>query len=136
MRYELNPPASPENVRSLRDQFPNLPSEYFEFLLRSDGGEGFLGIRPGYFQLWASHEVVHFSSMYQVTEYLPAYLAVGSSGGGELFILAVSGSPAGIFCIDPISLKSEDVVLVAPNFAAFVSQFGGDWNPDTEELKR
>lgn len=130
MRYELNPPASPENVRSLRAQFPNLPSEYFEFLLRSDGGEGFLGISPGYFRLWASHEVAHFSSEYQVTKYLPAYLAVGSNGGGELFILAVSGSPTGIFSIDANSLSSEDVFLVAPNFAAFVSQFGKDWNAD------
>jgi hypothetical protein len=49
--YELKGPAAEQAVSKLREQFPNLLPDYFSFLLRSDGGEGFVGIRLGYFAL-------------------------------------------------------------------------------------
>lgn len=51
MTYELKGPAAELALSKLREQFPNLPPDYFSFLLRSDGGEGFVGISPGYFGL-------------------------------------------------------------------------------------
>ena len=123
----LNSPASEAAVSTLRGQFPHLPSDYFEFLLRSDGGEGFLGISPGYFVIWSAHEVVQFTREYELHIYLPGYVCVGSSGGGELFVLPISGSPVGLFMVPAIGMAPDVVAIVAPTFSQFVAAFGGEW---------
>ena len=107
MRYELNPGASADGVASLRERFPNLPADYFSFLRHSDGGEGFVGVQPGYFQLWRATEVAQYSAESQVQEYLPGYLAVGSNGGGELYVFPISGSPPGIFMVPAIGMAAK-----------------------------
>ena len=66
MQYKLNPGGSAEDIAALRERFPQLPADYFSFLSQSDGGEGFLGLRPGYFQLWRASEVGQFSCEYEV----------------------------------------------------------------------
>jgi hypothetical protein len=124
VRYELNPPANSADVALLREQLPLLPADYFSFLLESDGGEGFVGVEPGYFQLWRANEVARCSSEYEVPKYLPGYVAVGSSGGGELFVFPVSGTPPGIFRVPAIGMAPAGVRRVARSFSAFVSEFG------------
>ena len=126
MRYALNPGATANDVAGLRDRFPQLPADYLSFLQQSDGGEGFVGIKPGYFQLWRAHEVARYSSEYEVHEYLPGYVAIGSNGGGELYVLPLSGWPSGIFMVPAIGMAPEAVQKVAPSFTAFVSEFGNE----------
>ena len=128
MMYTLNQAAPLEAVSALRKQFPHLPDDYFSFLLQSDGGEGFVGIEPGYFALWRASEVPRFSAEYEVPEYLPGYVAVGSSCGGELYVFPESGSPSGIFMVPAIGMSQEHVQLVAPTFSTFVLEFGKDWH--------
>ena len=122
--FTLAEPAVEDAVTDLRRQFPNLPAEYFAFLLSSNGGEGFLGISPGYAVLWGAQEVVPFSSEYEVQLYLPGYVAVGTSGGGDLLVFPFSGSPAGIFVVPAIGMAPDVVDLVAPSFSAFTAAFG------------
>jgi hypothetical protein len=127
--FTLAAPAAAEAVAALRGKFPNLPAEYFSFLHRSNGGEGFVGISPGYAVLWGAHEVAQFSSEYEVPIYLPGYVAVGTSGGGDLFVFPLAGSPAGIFAVPAIGMAPDVVDLVAPSFSAFAAVFGGNWQP-------
>ncbi len=124
LTYEFKEPASESAVSRLREQFPNLPSDYFSFLLRSDGGEGFVGVSPGYFALWSANEVAQFTSEYQLHKYLPGYVAVGSSGGGELYVFPVAGWPPGLFRVPAIGMAPDTVLLVARSFSAFVAEFG------------
>jgi hypothetical protein len=35
------------------------------------------------------------------------HVAVGSSGGGELYVLPISGSPSGIFMVPAIGMAQE-----------------------------
>lgn len=128
--YRLNPPATAEAVARLRAEFPSLPADYFSFLLRSDGGEGFVGISPGYFQLWSAHEISQVSAEYQLQIYLPGYVAIGSSGGGDLYVFPISGWPPGIFVVPAIGMELTYVDLVARSFDAFVEQFGKRWQHD------
>lgn len=125
----LNPPAQPKEVLKLRQQLPHLPPEYFEFLSRSNGGEGFLGISPGYFALWPAESVVTFTHEYELHVYLPGYVCIGSSGGGTLFVFSESGSPPGLFAVEAIGMEIEDLELVTPTFGEFVTAFGGEWVP-------
>ena len=93
--FTLAEPAAEDAVTDLRRRFPNLPAEYFSFLLGSNGGEGFLGISPGYAVLWGAQEVAQFSSEYEVQIYLPGYVAVGTSGGGRPFRVSSFGLACG-----------------------------------------
>lgn len=129
MQYKLNPGAAPDVVSKLRKEFPLLPEDYFQFLLQSDGGEGFVGVQPGYFALWQAHEVSECSSSYEVPKYLPGFMAIGSSGGGDLYVLSVSGRPPGLYLVPAIGMEPAVVELVTTTFSEFVSEFGNDWNP-------
>src|SRR5437773_5948579 len=81
-------PASETAIHGLcaRCDF-SLPQEYLAFLRYSNGGEGFLWIDPGYFQLWSAEEVADYNAGYNVQEFLPGYFAVGSNGGGEMLAI-------------------------------------------------
>jgi hypothetical protein len=83
---------------------------------------------PGYFALWRADEVAQFSAEYEVPKYLPDYVAIGTNGGGELYVFPVSGSPAGLFMVPAIGMEARYVQLVAPTFSHFVSEFGKDWH--------
>jgi hypothetical protein len=79
------PRSNNDTVRKLRDEGPvGLPDRYFEFLRFSDGGEGDLGVEPGWFAPWASTEVIQLNGDYQIAACLPSFFGFGSKGGGEM----------------------------------------------------
>jgi len=80
------PPASPEAIAALRAQSGlDLPPAYLAFLERSNGGNGDLGIDPGWVSLWPAEEVVGLNHGYEVQQWIPGFFGFGSNGGGELF---------------------------------------------------
>jgi hypothetical protein len=127
--FSFAEPAAKDTVTDLRLKFQNLPVEYFSLLLASNGGEGFLGISPGYAVLWGAHDADQFSSEYEAQISLPGYVAAGTSGGGKLFVFPVSGSPGGIFAVPATGMALDVVDLVAPSFSTFIAAFGGSWRP-------
>ena len=62
-----------------------LPDDYVELLLWSNGAEGFIG--EEYWVLWSVEEIGELNLAYQVGNYLPGMLAIGSDGGGECIAL-------------------------------------------------
>src|SRR5687768_3466863 len=60
-----------------------LPADYLTSLHGSSGGEGSLGIEPGWITLWPAQEVIAANRDYRVSEFLPGFFGIGSSGGGE-----------------------------------------------------
>jgi hypothetical protein len=127
--FTLAGPAPEDSVATLRAQFPRLPEEYFSFLSRSNGGEGCIGVRPGYAVLWAAQEVARFSSEYEVEIYLPGHVAVGTSGGGDLLVFSLSGLRGALLAVPAIGMAPDVLAAVAPSFAAFAAEFGGVWEP-------
>src|SRR4051794_23741397 len=79
------PPASPAVLRDLASASPiALPEEYLALLGFSNGGEGNLGVEPGWFVLWPAEEVLVSNREFGVPELLPGFFGFGSNGGGEL----------------------------------------------------
>ena len=89
----LGPPADPEALHRLRSQLGQLPERYVSFLAGSNGGEGDLGVDPGWFVVWPIEEAAVASAEYEVPTYLPGYFAFGGNGGGELFVFADTDVP-------------------------------------------
>jgi len=122
--YDLSDAAPAQAIADLRQRFPGLPEDYFEFLARHNGGEGLLGIDPGWFQLWPAESVAEYSDAYGLPNFLPGYTAIGSSGGGELFVFATAGIPTGLFMVPASAMSPETIAPVAASFTQFAAAFG------------
>lgn len=99
-----------------------LPPDYLTLLQFSNGGEGKLGVEPGWFQIWPAQEVLEFNRVHEVDVRLPGFFGFGSSGGGEL--LAIHSVTGKIYMIPFIGMAQEEARLIASRFAEFVAVMG------------
>ena len=60
-----------------------LPRDYVEFLMTTDGAEGF--VSNAYVILWTVDELASLNEGYEVEENAPGLLIFGSDGGGEAY---------------------------------------------------
>jgi len=125
-KWDREEPATAKALEALAEAAPvDLPEEYLELLLHSNGGEGNLGVDPGWFRLWAAERVMEHNSGYGVLQYLPGFLAFGSSGGGELLAFDCRGDkPWAVVMVPAATLAEEDVIRIARDFAAFADALG------------
>lgn len=59
------------------------PSDYKDFMLLTNGGEGPIG--NSYLRLWNIEELVNSNEDYAVTEFAPGLVIIGSDGGGAAY---------------------------------------------------
>jgi len=77
-------------------------------------------------------EVIEYNRGYNVEEFLPGYFAIGSNGGGEMFVIRKrDGSPGPIFMVPFIPMAESDRVQIAYDFEMFAMALGRD-NAPTE----
>jgi SMI1-KNR4 cell-wall len=120
------PAASVVALSELRLAAPVvLPESYFEFLRFSNGGEGDLGVEPGWFAPWPAEDVIRNNLGYGVARSVPWLFGFGSNGGGEMFGFDCrSASEIQIVMVPFIGMDSESVATVAANFEQFLSLCG------------
>ncbi len=119
------PGASTEEIKRLVTSVPHLlPAEYINLLTRTNGGEGALAVRPGWFQLFdIGFALELWNDEFHRREY-PDLLFFGSNGGLESFAIAVQGPRAGeVLALDAIA-GEDSAFLVASSFAEFTKHLG------------
>jgi hypothetical protein len=79
-------PSSSFDALSSNGPF-ELPKVCLDLLLNTNGGEGDLGVEPGWFPFWSADDAVRLNQEYEVQMNLPGCFAFGSNGAGEMFIL-------------------------------------------------
>jgi hypothetical protein len=123
--------ASPESVERLASVAPlELPKAYLDLLLFSNGGEGDLGIEPGWFQLWSAETVIDLNDKYQVQENVPGFFAFGSNGGGEMLALdGRSQKPPQVAMVPFIPMEKDEAMIIAPDFETFIRSIGIEYEP-------
>lgn len=105
----------------------SLPNAYLTFLRFSNGGEGPLSIDPWWFQLYSAEKVIANNKGYNVAEFLPGYLLIGSSGGGEMLVFRKRDrSPSRVYMVPFITIAESDVLQVCRDFEKFVMSMGKD----------
>ena len=114
-------PASPRAIKELQSALPGLPQAYFELLRHTNGGEGELGVAPGWFQLWPAETLLARNLQYEVTSALPGWTAIGSNGGGELFVLDGEGR---VLMVPFIPMDPEEAIGVADDIPGLARHFG------------
>jgi hypothetical protein len=102
-----------------------LPKDYLEFLGKSDGGEGELGVKPGWIRLWPAKEVMAANQDYCVAEFLPGFFAFGSSGSDEMFAFDVrQPKKVSVASVPFVPMEAEEAVQVSRSFSELAKQFG------------
>ena len=119
--WSRQPPAREETVQQLEAALPTLPADYLAFLRLSNGGEGELGVEPGWFQLWPAEDVSSLNQNYAVPEFLPAYAGFGSDGGGELLAFTSSGE---VVVVPFIPMDASEARIIALSFRQLAALFG------------
>ena len=119
-------PASEKSIQTLlAESTLNLPQEYLALLKISNGGEGELGIEPGWLQLWTAEEVMEHNQGYEVQKWVPGFFGFASSGGGELLAFDTrTEQPWKIYMIPFMDMEEKNAILIAENFMSLISAMG------------
>lgn len=124
--WKRRPPAERTVIQQLvAASKKRLPDEYITLLQYSNGGEGELGIEPGWFQIWSAEEVIEFNQTYGIEENLPGFFGFGSNGDGKLLAFDMRGSERWKVVMVPfIPMRQEEAILIADCFQKFVQSMG------------
>jgi hypothetical protein len=111
-------PSTKSALAALSGAAPiRLPPAYLDQLVSSNGGEGSLGIEPGWISLWSAEVVVALNIEYSIAEFLPGFFGFGSSGGGELLAFdARNAEPYPIVMVPFIPMDPKAAVQIARSF--------------------
>lgn len=125
-KWDREAPASPETVhRLVAESKIELPEEYLALLLYSNGGEGELAVEPGWFQLWPAEKVIELNEGYGVGKNAPGFFGFGSNGGGEMLAFDTRKNKSWKVVMIPfIPMTTEDAIVIADDFKAFVQAMG------------
>lgn len=111
----LNAPASEAGINEVISSARcHLPADYVQFLLRHDGGEGFIG--ENYIIFWKAEELIKFNHEYEVERYAPGILLFGSNGGGEGYGFDLLNGGMPVVRVPFIGMDRRHVKLIANSF--------------------
>ena len=110
--------AIAECERHFGQEFPN---DYRDFMMFSNGGEGFVGPNS-HLRLWKIEELSEMNDGYEVAQYLPGGLLFGTDGGGEAFGFDLRAPQITIVKVPFIVMEWEDALLLADSFDGFLRQ--------------
>jgi hypothetical protein len=118
-------PADEAQLETLRAALPAaIPNSYFEFLRFSNGGEGDLGIEPGWFCPWPAEEVLRYNEVYRVAEFYGEFIGFGSNGGGELLAFDCRAPAPWPIVMIPFIGGTKHCERVAEDFERFLEYVG------------
>lgn len=123
-KWFKNEPASSEALQALRQAVKaELPSEYFDLLAFSNGGEGPLAIPPWNFCLDSAEQATKYVLL---KNFFEGFFVFGGDGGGELIAFDMRGAkPWPIVSIDAANADlDEGAEVIAENFFAFLVAVG------------
>lgn len=122
------PGAADADIESVeRDLGVRLPDDYKAFLGESDGLEGFTGSEGDYLMLCGTKELSEIHRGYEVAEFAPGLVLIGSNGGGHAFGFVHRGGKAVYvrLAFTPMDLReAEDM---GGTLVEFVQKLRGRW---------
>jgi len=119
--FAVGSSSSNEALNDVEHAFgKRLPDDYRAFLLRYNGGEGFIG--KHYLVLWQVEQLVDFNKGYEISKYAPGFIVFASTGGGEGFAFDTRANPYPIRQVPFIGMSLEDGIFVAENFTRLLER--------------
>jgi hypothetical protein len=114
------PPATGEIIKACEDALGNrLPDDYRSFLQTANGGEGFVGTNT-YVILWGADELVPMNREYEVEDYAPGLLIIGSDGGGEAYGFDTRNPQWPVVQVPFVGMEWSEAIHIASSFRGFI----------------
>jgi hypothetical protein len=118
--FNLNAPATEQEIHDFEGLAGlTLPIEYVEFLRVGNGGEGFIG-ENAYAMLWRVEELERFNREYEVQQYAPGLLLIGSDGGGEALAYDRRQTPWVVVQVPFVGMDLAHVEVLGDSFRSFL----------------
>jgi hypothetical protein len=96
-----------------------LPEDYVNFLTITNGAEGFLG--SSYLILWHVEDLKRMNESYEVQEYIPGFVLIGSNGGGDAYAFDTRSTRCQIVKIPFIGMDSNLAEPIGSLFSDFLT---------------
>ena len=121
--WRTNPPAAWARIDAVQSDLGILfPDEFVEFLLWSDGGEGY--VSRCYLAIWEIEEMAALNRDYEIGKWIPGLVGFGSDGGGQCYAFdyrAGRERPT-VVRVPYGDLDSESVVKIGADFLDAVNR--------------
>lgn len=98
-----------------------LPQSYIEFMNEHNGGEGDIG--ETWLVLYRLEELQEINDDYDVNEFLPNHIIIGSNGGEELYGIDSYGQ----FFNVPSMMDEQDVTVLCDDMKDFFEKVNEFW---------
>ena len=119
VEFNGNPPADMSAVHKFEQEAGfRLPESYVQFLLRANGGKGFIG--PAFVVFWRVGELLENNRGYEAVENVPELFLFGSDGGGEAFAFNISNGGTPIVMVPFIGMELDEACPLGATFDAFL----------------
>ena len=86
--FKFNTPYIGEMIEKINEVV--LSKDYIEFMKKHNGGEGDIG--ETWLILYPLEELQEINDAYEIEEFLPGHIIIGSNGGGELYGIDNTGN--------------------------------------------
>lgn len=116
--FEFNAPYNGKNVTEINGV--NLPQNYVDFMTEHNGGEGDIG--ESWLVLYPIEDLREINNDYNIPEFLPNHIIIGSNGGEEFFGIDSDGRyfiVPSTFETDEITILCDDIKLLADKINRF-----------------
>lgn len=110
-----------------RDLGARLPDDYKAFLGESDGLEGFTGPEGDYLMLYGTKELGEIHRGYEVVEFAPGLVLIGSNGGGDAFGFVHRGGKAVYVRLAFIPMDLREAEDMGGTLVELVQKLRGRW---------
>ncbi len=98
-----------------------LPDDYIEFMKNHNGGEGDIG--ESWLQLFRLEELQEMNDMYNIAQFLPEHIIIGSNGGGEFYGINSDGE----FFIISSMFDMESLTYLCSDMNSFAENINNFW---------
>jgi SMI1 / KNR4 family (SUKH-1) len=97
-----------------------LPADYLVVLRAHDGGEGWVGAGGAYLNLWSVEELVESNRTFEVREFTPGTVLIGSNGGGEMYGIRVDGDSTTFLKLPAVGMSNDQGIELGGSWDAFL----------------
>ena len=98
-----------------------LIKSYLDFMNEHNGGEGDIG--NSWLQLYPLEDLESVNYLYELNEFLPGHVLIGSNGGGEFFGIDSEGN---LFIV-PAAFDPEDVTILGTDMYELAEKINLYW---------
>ncbi len=117
--FEFNTPYIGEIIEKINDVV--LPKDYIEFMKKHNGGEGDIG--ETWLILYPLEELQEINDDYEIEEFLPGHIIIGSNGGGELYGIDNKGNYFNV----PVLIDENDIALLGAEIELLPDRINALW---------